>query len=250
MLTGRLNRDGSPSACQAPKAVPPVIDSVSRHYDSYVFTNTTGVQTCFTVNIDAGACTGASYLFSAAYLGSFDPNDLSANYLADIGISPNPRGSYSFSVPAGARFVVVVHAIDPAAQCPAYAVTVSNCPCAISFSDVQPADYFYAPVQYLYCHGAISGYADNTFRPYNNTTRGQLAKIVALAEGWPLYTPLAPTFRDVPPTDPFYRFVETAYNRGIISGYSCGAGCLEFRPGNNATRGQICKIVYLAVSQP
>jgi hypothetical protein len=50
--------------------------------------------------------------------------------------------------------------------------------------------------------------------------------------------------------DPFYGYVETAYAHTIISGYSCGPGCLEFRPGNNATRGQICKIVYQAVIEP
>jgi hypothetical protein len=74
-----------------------------------------------------------------------------------------------------------------------------------------------------------------------------LCKIIVLAQGWALYTPPTPTFRDVPATDVFYAYVETAYNHEIISGYNCGAGCREFRPGNNATRGQIAKIVYLAV---
>jgi hypothetical protein len=135
-------------------------------------------------------------------------------------------------------------------------------PCTISFADVQPADYFYNAVFYLYCHQVISGYSDGTFRPYNNTTRGQLAKIVVLAQGWPLYTPPAPTFVDVPASDPFYAYVETAHSRGIISGYSCGLNwrliipknpsepCLEYRPGNNVTRGQLCKIVVLAAGWP
>ena len=56
-------------------------------------------------------------------------------------------------------------------------------------------------------------------------------------------------FTDVSPTDPFYTHIETAYAHNIISGYSCGTGCLEFRPGNDATRGQIAKIVYNAVIQ-
>ena len=55
-----------------------------------------------------------------------------------------------------------------------------------------------------------------------------------------------PHFTDVPTTDPFYAFVETAYNHTIISGYSDGT----FRPGANATRGQISKIVYSAITQP
>src|SRR6185312_10774503 len=123
--------------------------------------------------------------------------------------------------------------------------TLTSTPCPMTFSDVHPTDYFYEPVRYLYCRGVISGYADNTFRPYNLTTRGQLAKIVVLAEGWSIYTPPTPTFRDVPTTDAFYRYVETAYHQSIISGYSCGLGCLEFRPGNNVTRAQLCKIVVL-----
>jgi hypothetical protein len=118
------------------------------------------------------------------------------------------------------------------------------------FSDVCPGDYFYQAVTYLSDHGAITGYADGTFRPYNNTTRGQLAKIVVLARGWTIYTPTSPTFRDVPTTDPFYQYIETAYSHNIISGYACGSGCLEFRPGNNVTRGQLSKIVMLAEGWP
>ena len=46
------------------------------------------------------------------------------------------------------------------------------------------SDYFYTPVQWLTCAGAISGYGDGTFRPYADTTRGQLAKIIVGAEGF------------------------------------------------------------------
>jgi hypothetical protein len=129
-------------------------------------------------------------------------------------------------------------------------VTATPTSCPMSFTDVSQSDYFYQPVLYLYCRGVISGYSDNTFRPYNNTTRGQLAKIVVLARGWTIYTPASPTFRDVPTTDPFYQYIETAYSHNIISGYACGSGCLEFRPGNNVTRGQLSKIVVLAEGWP
>ena len=80
--------------------------------------------------------------------------------------------------------------------------TNTSTPCAINFSDVHTDDYFYDPVRYLYCHGVISGYADNTFRPGNLTTRGQLAKIVVLAIGWATYTPPSPTFLMCPPRIP------------------------------------------------
>lgn len=122
--------------------------------------------------------------------------------------------------------------------------------CAEDFSDVSPSDYFYAGVSYLWCQGAISGYAGNTFRPYNSTTRGQMAKIVVLAERFPFNTQGGPHFRDVVPGSAFYEYVETAYNRGLVSGYSCGQGCLEYRPGANVTRAQICKLVVNAEGWP
>src|SRR5438093_2308318 len=128
--------------------------------------------------------------------------------------------------------------------------TPTATPCAMPFTDVHPDDYFYEPVRYLYCRGVISGYGDGTFRPYNLTTRGQLAKVVVLAEGWPTYLPPYPRFRDVPADHPFYQYIETAYHQGIISGYSCGTGCLEYRPGNSVTRRQLCKIVALAQGWP
>ena len=104
---------------------------------------------------------------------------------------------------------------------------------------------FFCYIETAYVHAIISGYSDGTFRPYNNTTRGQVSKIIVLAEGLTLAC-TTQHFTDVPPTHPFYCYIETAYNHGIISGYSDGT----FRPGNSATRGQICKIVYLAVTVP
>jgi hypothetical protein len=131
---------------------------------------------------------------------------------------------------------------------PTFVVTPSPSPspCAINFSDVQPADYFYEAVRWLYCRGAISGYSDGTFRPYNTTTRGQLTKIVVLAEGWPIDLTGAPHFDDVDSFNPFYEYIETAVNREIISGYADRT----FRWGNNVTRGQLAKIIVLAQGWP
>jgi hypothetical protein len=244
---GRLNRDGTPAQCQAPESCPDVLDPSPRHYDAYTYTNSTGEAACFNVDLHAGSsCTGLNYIFSAVYLHSFDPTNLCSNYLADIGTSPNPSGVYSFSVPAGATFVVVVHEIDPNAGCGSYSLAVSSCLCPVSFSDVLPTDYFYEPVRTLYCRGVISGYSDSTFRPYSNTTRGQLSKIVVLAFGLPLYTPPQPTFSDVPPTHTFYQYVETAAHEGLVSGYADGT----FRPQNDVTRGQLSKIVVEAAGWP
>ena len=131
-------------------------------------------------------------------------------------------------------------------------------PCtSIPFSDVQMSDYFFVSVQYLACHGIISGYSNNTFRPYNQTTRAQLAKIIVGGKGWALDTTGGPHFSDVPSSNIFYGLIETAFNHGIISGYTCGGvnaqtGTSEpcdaarhpyYRLGNNVTRGQLSKII-------
>jgi hypothetical protein len=111
------------------------------------------------------------------------------------------------------------------------------------FTDVPPSYVFYSVIETAVNHGIVSGYADGTFRPGADVTRGQLSKIIVAAQGWPFNTSGGPHFTDVPPASPFYPFVETAVNHGIISGYADGT----FRPANNATRGQIAKIVYNAL---
>ena len=103
--------------------------------------------------------------------------------------------------------------------------TPTETPCGLSFSDVHAPDYFYVPVQYLACHGVISGYADGTFRPYNSTTRAQMVKIVVLGFGHAdrhARPAGGYTFADVPPSFPFFDVIETAAADNIVSGYDCG----------------------------
>ncbi|HMA33943.1 MAG TPA: alkaline phosphatase family protein, partial [Chloroflexia bacterium] len=142
---------------------------------------------------------------------------------------------------------------------PPTSVPPSATPCTAGvFSDVHPTDYFYTPVQYLVSHGVVSGYGDCTFRPYNNTTRSQLAKIVVLGFAIPITTPTGGnyTFADVPPSFAFYPVIETAAAGTLVSGYSCGgpnepcdsANRPYFRPYADVTRGQLSKITVVAAS--
>jgi hypothetical protein len=48
------------------------------------------------------------------------------------------------------------------------------------FVDVPVGSTFYDYIETLYNHGAINGYADQTFRPQNNVTRAQLSKMDVL----------------------------------------------------------------------
>ena len=54
-------------------------------------------------------------------------------------------------------------------------------PTTATFSDVATSNNFYAVIETAACHGVISGYADHTFHPNANATRGQIAKIVYLS---------------------------------------------------------------------
>src|SRR5262249_8711636 len=65
-----------------------------------------GPATCVSVHLDNGCGT----LFSAAYLGSYDPTNFCGNYLADIA-SDVFTGTYSFAVPAQTNFVIVVNEV-------------------------------------------------------------------------------------------------------------------------------------------
>ncbi|MEO8288942.1 MAG: S-layer homology domain-containing protein [Chloroflexota bacterium] len=125
--------------------------------------------------------------------------------------------------------------------------------CTMTFTDVLSTDWFYEPVQWMLCHGIVSGYADNTFRPGNATTRGQIMKIAVGAFNLPAHVDSGPHFADVPAAHTFYSYVETAYFYSIVNGYPCG-GVGEpcdadnhpyFRPGVEVTRGQLTKIAVL-----
>jgi len=110
---------------------------------------------------------------------------------------------------------------------------------------------FYDFIRCLACRGIINGYSDGTFKPNNDVTRGQLSKIVSNSAGFtdPQTTQM---FQDVPVGSTFFDFVGRLASRGYIGGYACGGAgepCHPpdnlpyFRPNNNATRGQISKIV-------
>jgi hypothetical protein len=118
------------------------------------------------------------------------------------------------------------------------------------FLDVPPGSTFYPYARCLACKGLVNGYPDGTFRPNNPVTRGQLAKIVSNAAGFS-DTQNVQLFQDVPVGSTFFQYIGRLASRGYMSGYPCGGvgepcggGNLPyFRPNNNASRGQLTKIV-------
>jgi S-layer family protein len=123
----------------------------------------------------------------------------------------------------------------------------------VSFTDVPPTNTFYANIRCLACRGTLGGYSDGTFRPNNDITRGQIAKVVSNAAGFS-EDPGAQIYEDVPPSNTFYTWINRLSSRGHMGGYNCG-GAGEpcgagnkpyFRPNAPATRGQLAKIVASA----
>lgn len=141
-------------------------------------------------------------------------------------------------------------------------------PTTATFVDVPPGDVFYGYVETAAAAGVFAGYPcggsgepcpGRYFRPRNNITRAQVAKTVVLAARWTLVTPGTPTFTDVAPSDWSYSYVETAYQYEVVGGYNClgltpeptpPTECREFRPNYPASRAQIAKMVYIAITPP
>ncbi|HMA34890.1 MAG TPA: FG-GAP-like repeat-containing protein [Chloroflexia bacterium] len=128
------------------------------------------------------------------------------------------------------------------------------------FADVPAAHPFYAYVETAAGRAIIGGYGCGGpgepcgnpprpyFRPAASITRGQLAKVIALARALPWPIPTGATFQDVPASHPFAPYVEAVAAAGIVGGYSCGAPgepCpgRYFRPAAGATRAQTAKFV-------
>ncbi|MEX3747480.1 S-layer homology domain-containing protein [Lysinibacillus xylanilyticus] len=109
------------------------------------------------------------------------------------------------------------------------------------FTDIDQYSSHYDNILKLYAQGAISGYADKTFRPNQNVTRGQAAKMLATVLNLDLKNVQDPYFKDVPQSSEYYKYVAALQNAGIMSGYSNGT----FMPNEVITRGQLAKILVL-----
>jgi hypothetical protein len=120
--TGRMNRFAVVSTCGAPTSYPGNFTTTgSRYYDSYTITNTRNVPVCATIGLTSNCGTS---IFSAAYLGSFNPASVATNYLADHGSSFPSTSFYEATIPANGTIVVVVHEVNPGTGCAAYSLIV------------------------------------------------------------------------------------------------------------------------------
>src|SRR4029079_6513331 len=129
-LPNRISQNGVASVCGTNKTFTGSIPTSGHHYDQYTLTNNTTQSQCITVTLIDNGCGTNRAIMSAAYFGSFDPNNIATNYRADLGASVNagnPQGVYSFDVPAFQQFVVIVYDIGTVSDCTNYTLRVDGC---------------------------------------------------------------------------------------------------------------------------
>jgi hypothetical protein len=122
----RLSRTVSAGECGSPPLCPGALGDPPHYYDAFTFRNGPS-DACITVTLSSDLAD----VFSAAYLGAFDPTNLCVNYLADsgdstFGISFFGPKTYSFNVLSNAIFVVTVNDVAGAGPYQ-LSVTGGNC---------------------------------------------------------------------------------------------------------------------------
>ncbi len=129
---------------------------------------------------------------------------------------------------------------------------------APDFTDVQPSYFAFSYIEAGFHAGILNGFDPATctnngavypcYLPNAAITRGQVTKLVVSAAHYALVTPVGggQTYSDVPPSNVFYLFVETAHYKNVVNGFPDGT----FRPNANIQRDQMCQIVYKGITTP
>ena len=112
---------------------------------------------------------------------------------------------------------------------------------APSFTDVKNNQDFFEAVTSLTSREIITGYTDNTFKPFQSISREHAAKIMALALDLDLENVKDPGFTDVPKDHPYYNHIAALVEAGVIKGYSDNT----FGPKGTLTRSQMAKMITL-----
>ena len=105
------------------------------------------------------------------------------------------------------------------------------------FLDVDPANPFHDDVVKLVRNGVTAGCGGGNYCPTSPVTREQMAVFLLRSKYGASYVPppAAGVFADVPPTDPFARWIEKLHDLGVTSG--CGGD--NYCPDSPVTRAQM-----------
>jgi hypothetical protein len=116
-----------------------------------------------------------------------------------------------------------------------------------AFLDVPPSHPFYTEIGKLSARGVTLGCGSGNYCPDSPVTREQMAAFVMRSLGE--FNPAQPgsqRFADVPPSNPFYNFIDRLAALGITSG--CGGG--NYCPSAAVTREQMAAFIIRALGEP
>ena len=129
-LPGHANafpRDGLASQCTDGTGIggSPIGSPGPFAYKSRAFTSVVNEPLCVTMAVSAPTCMGTNgEVMSETYSPAYNPANITANWIGDLGNSP--PGSYSVVVPAGASFETVADEVNTAASCGGVDITWSS----------------------------------------------------------------------------------------------------------------------------
>lgn len=107
----------------------------------------------------------------------------------------------------------------------------------LSFTDVPASNEYAEAIQVLASQGFINGYADGTFKPSEEITRGQFAKM--LTNILELTSNGTNPFKDVAASNEYASAITALYENGITKGTSADT----YSPAADVTRGQISSFI-------
>ena len=105
--TLRILRDGVASACGTPKVFPGTLGTGGFHYKTYSFQNTSATTACVTITLNNADPINNVHL--VAYNNTFNPADISQNYMGDIGSSSSSSNIQvmNINVPGNSTVVLI-----------------------------------------------------------------------------------------------------------------------------------------------
>jgi hypothetical protein len=172
---------------------------------------------------------GASCPWSATKTGSFIHIDSGSNGMG--------YGVVNFSVDANSTAAMRSGSITVGMQ-------TFNIVQGAQFTDVTPANPFFQEIGKLSSRGVTVGCDTGKYCPSDFVTRGQMAAFIIRALGdFNPPNPPSQRFADVPPSNPFYAFIDELAARGITVG--CGGN--NFCPDAMVTRDQMGAFVMRAL---
>lgn len=111
------------------------------------------------------------------------------------------------------------------------------------FLDIPAGSRYAESTRWMRCEEISTGYADGTYRPMRDVSRGESVTFLYRYLDPEFQAPGASPFRDVPVRSPFFGPITWAAEAGVTTGYADGL----FRADDAVTRGEFASFVFRAV---